>query len=102
MSKDRKLIPTSFFLACSHVLQIPVPFKLCSFMASENTALLTTQPGPSGGTFSVPEGLTTAEALVRLKEDGTNTLDPPPKEGDLGDLTDFLSKGFAGCWNFFI
>lgn len=54
-------------------------------MASENTALLTTQPGPSGGTFSVPEGLTTAEALVRLKEDGTNTLDPPPKEGDLGE-----------------
>lgn len=74
-------------------------------MASENTALLTTQPGPSGGTFSVPEGLTTAEALVRLKEDGTNTLDPPPKEGHLGhlgNLTDFSSKGFAGCWNCFI
>ena len=63
-------------------------------MASENTALLTTQPGPSGGTFSVPEGLTTAEALVRLKEDGTNTLDPPPKEGDVTLTKTIQFEGF--------
>ena len=52
-------------------------------MASERTGLLKAGPGraPGAGTFGVPEGLTTAEALVRLKEDGTNTLEPPPKEG---------------------
>lgn len=52
-------------------------------MASEHTGLLKGGAQPGAGTFGVPEGLTTAEALVRLKEDGTNTLDPPPKEGIL-------------------
>lgn len=51
-------------------------------MASEHTGLLKAGArAPGAGTFGVPEGLTTAEALVRLKEDGTNTLEPPPKEG---------------------
>ena len=52
-------------------------------MASEQTGLLKAGAHPGAGTFGVPEGLTTAEALVRLKEDGTNTLEPPPKEGAL-------------------
>jgi hypothetical protein len=50
-------------------------------MASEHTGLLKAGAQPGAGTFGVPEGLTTAEALVRLKDEGTNTLEPPPKEG---------------------